>query len=298
MFPFATGSPLNKAVKNGRIITALRRKSGEGGVSERLLMKSQYIVPVPKHTKPWQASPLKLTFERPCGGEGEAGRTLLRAQPKLNTVEQCKQLCVTFDQSCERSFIKWPLEGAHGLSMGHRHVGTLVVTAPLRITAHWHSYRKLRRSPPESQLDFPQQRRRSDEMELVALDEPGRKKTVWGVLSIRGAYSGIADLASAAWRAATGLRFRAGRVRAAGREALVVDRLQPMEMIGHQPKERRRVRASWLVDTARRPGRVGHARSGTGERRAYSRRGCGPSPFRCATGCFDATFYAIEQPGT
>jgi hypothetical protein len=72
-------------------------------------------------------------------------------------------------------------------------------------------------------------------------------------------------------------------------EALVVDGLQAMQMVRHQPKERRRLRASGLVDAARHRGRVGHARSGTRERRAYSRLGCGPSPFRCAQGRFDAT---------
>lgn len=43
------------------------------------------------------------------------------------------------------------------------------------------------------------------------------------------------------------------------------------------------------VDAASRPGRVWHARSGTEERRAYARLGRGPTPFRCATGRFDAT---------
>jgi len=40
---------------------------------------------------------------------------------------------------------------------------------------------------------------------------------------------------------------------------------------------------------AENAGRVGHARSGTEERGAYGRLGCGQSPFRCATGRFDAT---------
>ena len=36
------------------------------------------------------------------------------------------------------------------------------------------------------------------------------------------------------------------------REALVVDRLQALQMIRHQPKERRRLGPSGLVDAARR----------------------------------------------
>ena len=72
------------------------------------------------------------------------------------------------------------------------------------------------------------------------------------------------------------------------REALVVDRLQAVQVIRHQPKERRCLRASGFVDATRRRCRIGHARSGTEERRAYVRLGCGPSPFCCATGCFDA----------
>ena len=62
------------------------------------------------------------------------------------------------------------------------------------------------------------------------------------------------------------------------REALVVDRLQAMQMIRHQPHQRRRLRASGLVDATRRRGRIGHARSGIEARRAYVRLGCGPSP--------------------
>jgi hypothetical protein len=57
------------------------------------------------------------------------------------------------------------------------------------------------------------------------------------------------------------------------REALVVDRLQVRQIIRHQPKERRRLGPSGLVDAARRRRRVGHARSGTEERRAYVRLG-------------------------
>ena len=72
-------------------------------------------------------------------------------------------------------------------------------------------------------------------------------------------------------------------------EAVVVDRLQAMQLIGHQPKERRRLRPSGFVDATRRRGRVGHVRSGTEERPAYARHGCRPPPFRRARGRFDAT---------
>jgi hypothetical protein len=41
-------------------------------------------------------------------------------------------------------------------------------------------------------------------------------------------------------------------------------------MVRDQPKARRRLGTSGLVDAARHRGRVGHARSGTEERRAYS----------------------------
>ena len=72
------------------------------------------------------------------------------------------------------------------------------------------------------------------------------------------------------------------------REAVVIDRLQAVQMIRHQPKERRRLGPSGFVDATRRRRRVGHARSGTGERRADTHRPRGPSPFRGATGCFNA----------
>ena len=72
-------------------------------------------------------------------------------------------------------------------------------------------------------------------------------------------------------------------------EAVVVDGLQALQMIRHHPKQRRRLRASGFVDAARRWRRVGHARSGTGERRAYGRLGGWRSPFRCAPGRSDAT---------
>jgi hypothetical protein len=49
------------------------------------------------------------------------------------------------------------------------------------------------------------------------------------------------------------------------REALVVDRLQAVQMIRHEPKERRRLRTAGFVDATRRRCRVGHARSGTAE---------------------------------
>jgi len=51
-------------------------------------------------------------------------------------------------------------------------------------------------------------------------------------------------------------------------EALAQDRLQAMQMVRYQPKERRRLGASGVVDAERRGRRVGHARSGTKERRA------------------------------
>jgi hypothetical protein len=60
-------------------------------------------------------------------------------------------------------------------------------------------------------------------------------------------------------------------------------------VIRHQPKERRLLRTSGVVDARRRRGRIGHAYSGTGERRAYAELGGGPSPSRCAMVCFDAT---------
>ncbi len=72
-------------------------------------------------------------------------------------------------------------------------------------------------------------------------------------------------------------------------EGVVVDGLQPVQMVRHQPKERRRLWASGFVDAARRRRRVGHRRFESRERRAYARLGCGPSPLRCATDRFDAT---------
>jgi len=50
---------------------------------------------------------------------------------------------------------------------------------------------------------------------------PREKNFNRGGPSICGAYGAIADLASAAWRAAAGLRSRAGRVRAAGTSVTV-----------------------------------------------------------------------------
>jgi hypothetical protein len=46
-------------------------------------------------------------------------------------------------------------------------------------------------------------------------------------------------------------------------EAVVVDCLKPLQVLRHQPKERRRLGPSGYVDAARRRRRVGHARSGT-----------------------------------
>jgi len=73
------------------------------------------------------------------------------------------------------------------------------------------------------------------------------------------------------------------------RKALIVDRLQAVQVVRHQLKERLRLGAPGFVDAARRRRRAGHVRSRTGERRAQARLGRGPSPFDCATGCFDAT---------
>ena len=58
------------------------------------------------------------------------------------------------------------------------------------------------------------------------------------------------------------------------REALVVHRLQAVEMILHQPEQRRRLWASGLVDAVGHRRRVCHvpqAHSQTMERRAYGR---------------------------
>ncbi len=71
-------------------------------------------------------------------------------------------------------------------------------------------------------------------------------------------------------------------------EAVIVDRLQAMQMIGHQPKERRRLGPSGVVDATHRRRCIGHPRSGTEERRTYPHRPCRLSPYHCATGCFDA----------
>jgi len=79
--------------------------------------------------------------------------------------------------------------------------------------------------------------------------------------SIRGAYGGIADLASAAWRAATGLRFRAGRVRAAGISVTV----------GGRPPRGPGCRAGRMAAHADRP------RGGAGRRGARSHGSVGAS---------------------
>ena len=49
-------------------------------------------------------------------------------------------------------------------------------------------------------------------------------------------------------------------------EAVFVDRLEAMQMIRHQPKQRRRLGASGLVDATRRWRRVGHALRDRGAR--------------------------------
>ena len=72
------------------------------------------------------------------------------------------------------------------------------------------------------------------------------------------------------------------------REALVVHRLQPLHVIRHQPKQRRRLRTPGLVDAEGRGRRrlVSHARSQTVERQAYGRPARGLSPWCCAAGLF------------
>lgn len=79
------------------------------------------------------------------------------------------------------------------------------------------------------------------------------------------------------------------------REALVVHRLQAVELILHQPKQRRRLRTPGLVDAEghrRRVGHVPHARSHTVERRAYPRPARGLSSWYCVAGHSDATWQA------
>ncbi len=83
------------------------------------------------------------------------------------------------------------------------------------------------------------------------------------------------------------VRLQAGHD-ADGEVALAGDRLQAMQMVRYQPKQRRRLRVPGLVDATRRRYRLGPARSGTGERRAYSRLGRRSSPCRCARGHADA----------
>src|ERR1019366_6652231 len=76
------------------------------------------------------------------------------------------------------------------------------------------------------------------------------------------------------------------------REALVVHRLQAVEMILHQPKQRRRLRASGLVDAEGRRRRVCpllHARSPTVERREYGRPARRLPSWCCVAGHSDAT---------
>ena len=80
------------------------------------------------------------------------------------------------------------------------------------------------------------------------------------------------------------------------REAFVLHRLQAVELILHQPKQRRRLRTPGLVDAEghrRRRCRgvchVPHARSPTVERRAYRRPARGLSSWCCVAGHSDAT---------
>ena len=51
---------------------------------------------------------------------------------------------------------------------------------------------------------------------------------------------------------------------------VVADCLPSVQVIRHQPQDRRRLRASELVAAARRRDCIGHPRSGTEERRAYA----------------------------
>ena len=84
------------------------------------------------------------------------------------------------------------------------------------------------------------------------------------------------------------------------REALVVHRLQAVEMILHQPEQRRRLWTSGLVDAEGHRRRVcrgvcrgvchvPQARSQTMERRAYGRLARGLSSWCCVAGYSDAT---------
>ena len=68
-----------------------------------------------------------------------------------------------------------------------------------------------------------------------------------------------------------------------------VDGLQAVQMVRHQPKERRGLRASGLVDAACRRCPIRHTRSEGRERRAYARPGRCWLPSDCARGSSDAT---------
>ena len=81
---------------------------------------------------------------------------------------------------------------------------------------------------------------------------------------------------------------RAPRAVLAGK-SLVVDRLQSVEMVLHQPEQGRRLRASRPVDAGRRRRRVVHAHAATVERRAYASPARGASPSHCRRGSSDAT---------
>jgi transposase len=72
---------------------------------------------------------------------------------------------------------------------------------------------------------------------------------------------------------------------------------QAVEMILHQPEQRRRLRTPGLVDAEghrRRMSHVPHARSQTVERRAYGRPARGLSPWYCVAGYSDATSVLIQ----
>src|ERR1035437_5074588 len=86
------------------------------------------------------------------------------------------------------------------------------------------------------------------------------------------------------------------------RDALVVHRLQAVELILHQPEQRRRLRAPGLVDVEGRRRRVcrgvchvPHARSPTVERRAYGRPARGLSSWCCVAGHSDATCAGLTR---
>ena len=103
--------------------------------------------------------------------------------------------------------------------------------------------------------------------------------------------SGASDRGDRAWGHPVGHLPDDGTPRAirAGK-ALVVDRLQAVQMIRDQPKERRRLGAPGFVDAARGRRRVCHWRSVSVERRAYARSPRRPPPSDCARGSSNARY--------